>query len=244
MAGREELEAALRGQAAVDVPGPDAAFADALEQRLLAGPTPNVVPLARRARAISATAIVTATVVFAGAAAAAGVVVARPFDDDRAPTPTTISTTTTSAEPTTTAATVETTVPVTEPPTAPPATAPSSTPQTTAAPATVPPATAPPTTAPPTTEVRLPATISLTCVPDAGTVRCTWAGTAAVTVWFAVIRAQPGTGRGGVLWVPAGTTTWLDPIATSGTTIGYVVHAMDGAGNSLGHSTLVTVACC
>lgn len=248
MVGRDELEAALRTQAAADVPGPDASFAEALEQRLSAGAPGTVVPLARRARRVGASAVIAATVVFAGAAAAAGVAVTRPFDDDPAPATSSSSPTTTSVTTTTDVVSTDTTspsitTPVTSPATsAPITTAPAVTEPPTTVRVTLPPATTAVVTT--TTEVRTPATISLTCVPDAGTVRCTWTGAPTGTVQFAVLRSQPGTGPGRVYTVDAATTTWLDPIAANGTSIGYVVHALDASGNSIGHSTLVTVTCC
>ena len=81
MNNRDELEAALQANAAMEVPAPDPAFLDALEQRLRSAGSARVVPLTRRARRLGATTLVV-TLVLTGAAAAAGLVLTDPFGDD------------------------------------------------------------------------------------------------------------------------------------------------------------------
>ena len=79
----------LRRSAATPDEVPDAAFVDALEQRLLAGPAhATVVPLTQRRRRLgrSGAIAVIAMVSVAGAAAAAGVV-PNPFADETAAPP-------------------------------------------------------------------------------------------------------------------------------------------------------------
>jgi hypothetical protein len=119
-------------------------------------------------------------------------------------------------------------------------------PVTTAPVTTAPVTTAPVTTAPATTttEVKVPATITLACSVVGSTVHCSWSGGPAGLDHYGVLRSQPNTGNGRVYFVPAGTTTWTDPLATSGTTATYLVHAFDAHNVSLGHSNAVSVPCC
>jgi len=265
MTGRDDLEAALRASASVEVPEPDASFVDALEQRLMVAERSNVVPIARRTRRVGAAAVVTATVVFAGVAAAAGVVITHPFRRNApvqvntttstvapSPSPTTIVTapvvvdtsapvgvaTSTSIEPAPTSTSVDgspsTTRVVVAPTTVAPVGAPTTLPRTTT---TIGPSTT-------TTEVRVPATITLSCSADGSTVHCSWVGLPAGTDRYVVLRSQPNSGRGRAYFVPVGTTTWTDPIAVTGTTATYLVHALDAKGASLGHSNAVSVPCC
>ena len=266
MTGRDELEAALRANASMATPEPDPTFVDALEQRLTIADRSNVVPIARRARRLGATAVVTATVVFAGAAAAAGVVITHPFRHDAPVEVSTTGSTTTSTttSPSTTLASapvvIDTTVPVVVPTStiAPTSSVAPSTTSRVAVPTTVTPTTATPITTPrtttpaptttaaaaSTTEVKVPATITLSCAAAGSTVHCSWSGAPAGMDHYAVLRSQPNTGNGRVYFVAAGTSTWTDPIATTGTTATYLVHAFDAANVSLGHSNAVSVPCC
>jgi hypothetical protein len=268
MTGRDDLEAALRANGSAKVPEPDTSFVDGLERRLMVADRSNVVPMARRTRRIGAAAVVTATVVFAGAAAAAGVAITHPFRHD-APVQvnTTMSTVAISSAPTTTVVSapvvVDTTAPlgvvtstIVEPSptstavTVSPSTTRAVVPQTTLAPTSAPPTTLSRTTtttvrpSTTTTEVKVPATITLSCSADGSAVHCSWAGLPAGTDRYVVLRSQPNGGTGRAYFVPVGTTTWTDPIATTGTTATYLVHALDAKGASLGHSNAVSVPCC
>jgi len=242
MNSREELEAALRESGAAPAPAPDPAFVASLERRLVAGRT-NVVPLARRARRMSATAIVVTSVVFAGAAAAAaGIVATHPFRDT--PPATTDQPTTSADGATTTEVATTTSVPVVLPPTVAPTVTPTVAPTL---PPTLPPTvapTAPPTTAPPTTEVHTAPVMTITCSSDGTAVQCSWTAGPAGTAKYLVLRSQPSAGQGRAYTVDAGTTTWTDPLGTPGTTATYLVHAFDANGVDLGHSNAVSVGCC
>ena len=244
MTSREELEAALRESAAAPTPPPDAAFVASLERRLLATERTNVVPIGRRARRMSATAVVVTSVVFAGAvAAAAGIAVTHPFRDD-APAVTTI-TTVAGTEPVTVLP-VTTTVPVTVAPTLAATTVPvvvATVPRSTVA-ATLPPPTVAPTVAPSTTEVHTAAVIALACAGDGSAVQCSWSQGPPGTVRYLVLRSQPSAGNGRAYWVDGGATNWTDPLAAPGATASYLVHAYDVNGVDLGHSNFVSVGCC
>lgn len=155
------------------------------------------------------------------------------------------------APPTTVVSTVATTVPVVEPTTVVATTVPATTiapPAPTEPPTTLsapPPQLPPPATSPGTTEVRTPATITITCAPSAGAVTCSWTPGPGSTAQYLVLRSIPGsTSPGRAFFVDAGTLTWTDPMATTGTTYAYLVHARDAAGTSLAHSDLVQVGCC
>jgi hypothetical protein len=228
MTGRDDLEAALRANGSVPVPEPDAAFVAALERRLVAAERSNVVPMVRRARRMGVTAVITATVVFAGAAAAAGVAITHPFRHDA---PVEVSTTSSTS---TTGITAPVVVDTARPAT------PTSTTTTTSTTST----TTTSTTSTNTTEVKVPATIALSCSADGSAVHCSWTGAPAGMARYAVLRSQPGTGAGRVYFVPAGTMTWTDPIASKGTTATYLVHALDAHDASSGHSNAVSVPCC
>jgi hypothetical protein len=243
MTGRDDLEAALRASGSVPVPEPDAAFVAALERRLVAAERSNVVPMVRRARRMGVTAVVTATVVFAGAAAAAGVAITHPFRHDAPVEVSTTSSTSTTgitapvvvdtAQPATTMSTTSTT-----------STTASTTSTTTRSTTTSTTSTTTSTTSTTTTEVKVPATITLSCSADGSAVHCSWTGAPAGMARYAVLRSQPGTGAGRVYFVPKGTTTWTDPIASKGTTATYLVHALDAHDASSGHSNAVSVPCC
>ena len=244
----------LRRSAATPDEVPDAAFVDALEQRLLAGPAhATVVPLTQRRRRLgrSGAIAVIAMVSVAGAAAAAGVV-PNPFDGgDAAPAATGPETTPATIGPAVSTAEPDTSAPDggSIPPPAPPTSAPASTAASTA-PATsvvatstsAAPTTVGSTTPSPTTEPQVPLTMTLTCTPDGSTVNCAWSTPTAPLDHYVVLRSGDGAGR--AFTVPAGTTRWTDPMAVPGQHYTYLVHAMDAQDHSLGHSGLVTVDCC
>ena len=102
-----------------------------------------------------------------------------------------------------------------------------------------------PTIATTTTEVRVPATLNITCTTDGTAVTCEWSAGPNGTVRYAVLRSQPGSGLPGrAFFVDAPTTRWVDPMAVAGTAYTYLIHAMDGTQTSLGHSDAVAVTCC
>ena len=226
MNNRDELEAALRANAAMEVPAPDPAFVDALEQRLRAGGSARVVPLARRARRFGATTLVV-TLVLTGAAAAAGLVLTDPFGgDDEAPG----AGATTSAAPTTEAATTV------------PSTTVDETATTLAVVATTTQPAAPAVT---TTEVHVPATISVECHATGVSTQCTWGPLPAGTTKLLVLRGQYSpSGPGRVFVADIGSGVWTDPMPTPGVTYSFVLHAYDASDTDLGHSNLVMVDCC
>jgi hypothetical protein len=252
MTRKDELEAALRRSAQAAAPTPDPSFVDGLEQRLLAADESKVVPFVRRARRLSVATAAVVTFTVAGVAAAAGIVVTHPFRDEN-PRPGSSTVHATSTLPTTTLPAAEVSEPTTSTPTFSVTTLPAIIEPTTVAtepPTTVPNTVPPPTTSPPepvatTTEVHTPATLSLTCAPNGATVDCNWSAAPDGTARFAVLRTQAGSSAPGrVFFVDVGLTSWTDPMAGSGVTYTYLVHAFDGADHSLGHSDPVTVGCC
>jgi hypothetical protein len=254
MTRKDELEAALRSSAKASAPTPDRTFVDGLEQRLLTADEGKVVPFVRRARRLSIATAAAITFTVAGVAAAAGIVVTHPFrDENPRPAPSTVAATS-SILPATTTPSANTSEPTSSTPAFAVTTVPSIVEPTTAAtdpPTTVPvappPVTSPPDTAPvtTTTEVHTPATLTLSCVANGATVDCNWSAAPEGTARFAVLRSQVGAASPGrVFFVDVGLTTWSDPMAEVGVTYTYLVHAFDGADQSLGHSNAVTVGCC
>lgn len=267
--GKDDLEAALRRSAVAPAPTPDRSFVDDLEQRLLNDGAGRVVPFARRARRVGTATVVAITCTVAGVAAAAGIVVTHPFSGE-APAPTTVPVspvTVTSTSVASAASTeVATTAPLGQgattiavavaaepstsvPPAAPAATVAATTPPTAAAATTIPPpATSAATTvatSPPTTEVHVPATLTLSCAANGSSIECGWSAAPAGTVHFVVLRSTPGLDLPGrAFTVDASVTSWTDPMADAGVTYTYLVHALDGADHSLGHSPAVSVGCC
>jgi hypothetical protein len=241
MNDRFDVEHALRASASAPTPIPDRAFVDGLERRLASGPMAgNVLPFARRARRLSAGVVIAGSLAFAGVAAAAGIAVTHPFEHDAAPAPATTSTTIAivHTEPSTTVApTEQPTVPATVPATVP-------VPTVHLEPVTVPPV-EPPTTVhhepPPTTEVKVAATMTLSCVAIAGpAVQCTWGEGPAGTGHYDLLRSD---GRAFVNIEH--TLTWTDTAPPAGP-VSYLVHAMSFNPNSvsLAHSGSVSVNCC
>jgi hypothetical protein len=237
MNDRFDIEHALRASASAPTPVPDRGFVDGLERRLASGPMAgNVLPFARRARKFSAGVVVAGSLAFAGVAAAAGIAVTHPFEHDAAPLPSTTSTTIAveTTEPTTT-------LPVTEPATV-PVTVPVTVPRT--EPPTVPP-TEPPTTVhhepAPTTEVKIAATMTLSCTVIAGpAVQCTWSEGPTGTGHYNVLRSD-----GRAFLNIEHTLTWVDTAPPAGP-VSYLVHAMSYNPNSvsLAHSGSSAVTCC
>jgi hypothetical protein len=238
MNDRFDVEHALRASASAPTPIPDRAFVDGLERRLASGPMAgNVLPFARRARRLSAGVVVAGSLAFAGvAAAAAGIAVTHPFEHDAAPAPATTSTTIAIAH-----TDPSTSVTPTEPATL-PATVPI--PTVHIEPVTVPPV-EPPTTLhhepPPTTEVKIAATMTLSCVVIAGpAVQCTWSEGPAGTGHYNVLRSD---------WRAfvniEHTLTLIDTAPPAGP-VSYLVHAMSFNPNSvsLAHSASSSVNCC
>jgi len=238
MNDRFDIEHALRASASAPTPVPDRGFVDGLERKLASGPLAgNVLPFARRARKFSAGVVVAGSLAFAGVAAAAGIAVTHPFEHDAAPAPSSTSTTVVveSTEPTTT-------VPVTEP-----ATLPATVPH--AEPVTLPPATLPPAEPPttvhhepaPTTEVKVAATMTMSCVVIAGpAVQCTWSEGPTGTGHYNVLRSD-----GHAFVNIEHTLTWVDTAPPVGP-VSYLVHAMSFNPNSvsLAHSGSSAVNCC
>lgn len=263
MSRHDDLELELQAMGASEVPGPDAAFLDALEQRLLtadavrtvvppspARPSSVVVPFARPRRKLAGAGVVAAAVAFAGVAAAAGaVVITRPFDDDPPTSPVVTSTappaSSTTVETTTTVEPATSVGPVTAPPTLPPTTVPVTVPPT--VPPTVPRATAPPTTLPatPTTEVKVAPTMTIECFRSGDRVQCRWSAGPDGTASYVVLRSTPDNPNGTAVTVGPGDLTWIDPtIPTLGSSVGYLVHALDVNGKSLAHTPLFKFTCC
>lgn len=242
----------LRRSAATPEEVPDAAFVDALEQRLLAGPAhATVVPLTQRRRRLgrSGAIAVIAMVSVAGAAAAAGVV-PNPFADETAAPPVTTVAGTTSVPPSAASSTIDTPTPSAVPPPATTVPAASTTvPVTTSVPTTAAtttqPATTQPGTTPPTasTEPPVPVTMTLTCTPDGSVVACAWSTPPTAPDHYVVLRSGGG-GAGRSYTVPVGTTNWTDTTAVPGVRYTYLVHAMDAQDHSQGRSTVVSVDCC
>jgi hypothetical protein len=111
-------------------------------------------------------------------------------------------------------------------------------------PVTVPPV-EPPTTVhhepPPTTEVKIAATMTLSCVTIAGpAVQCTWSEGPAGTGHYNVLRSD---GHAFVNIEHA--LTWIDTAPPAGP-VSYLVHAMSFNPNSvsLAHSSSSSVNCC
>lgn len=253
MSRHDDLELELQTMGTAEVPAPDAAFLDALEQRILAAdttpttvlPAAVVVPFARPRRKLAGAGVVAAAVAFAGVAAAAGaVVITRPFDDDPPATTvvtSTVPSTTTTVAPTTTV--VATTEPATAPPTEPPTTVPATVPPTVAptVPRTTTPPTAPATT---TTEVKVPPSMTMECFVDAGKIRCRWSAGPDGTASYVILRSTLDPPSNTAIPVGPGDLTWVDPESPVGVTVGYLVHALDAAGKSLAHTPLVKATCC
>lgn len=226
MNNRDELEAALQANAAMEVPAPDPAFLDALEQRLRSAGSARVVPLTRRARRLGATTLVV-TLVLTGAAAAAGLVLTDPFgDDDDTPG----AAATTSAAATTAVASTAPTSTVEEPAT------------TLEAVTTTTQHVAP---APTTTEVHVPATFTVECHATGSSTQCSWGPLPAGTTKLLVLRGQYApSGPGRVFVADIGAGVWTDPMPTPGVTYSFVLRAYDASDTDLGHSPLVMVDCC
>jgi hypothetical protein len=240
MNDRFDVEHALRASASAPTPVPDRAFVDSLDRRLASGSmSGNVLPFARRARRLSAGVVIAGSLAFAGVAAAASFAVTRPFEHDAAVAPSTTSTTiaVVQTEPSTTVTPVEPTtvpveVPVTVRVTSPPA-----------EPVTVPPVEPPSTVheSAPTTEVKVAATMTLSCVALAGpAVQCTWSEGPAGTGHYDVLRSD-----GRAFLNIEHTLTWTDTAPPAGT-VSYLVHAMSFNPNpvSLAHSGSASVNCC
>jgi hypothetical protein len=237
MNDRFDVEHALRASASAPTPVPDRGFVDGLERRLASGPMAgNVLPFARRARRLSAGVVIAGSLAFAGVAAAAGIAVTHPFEHDAAPAPTTTSTTIAIAP--------------TEPPTSVVTTEPATIPVVVAVstphsePVTLPPVD-PPTTVhhepAPTTEVKVAATMSLTCAVIAGpAVQCTWTEGPTGTGHYNVLRSD-----GHAFINIEHTLTWTDTAPPTGP-VSYLVHAMSFNPNSvsLGHTGSASVNCC
>lgn len=259
MSRHDDLELELQAMGAAEVPGPDAAFLDALEQRLLTADTARptvlppavVVPFARPRRTLAGAGVVAAAVAFAGVAVAAGaVVITRPFDDD--PPATTVVTTTvppatsTSVVTTTSTEPATSVEPVTAPPTLPPTTVPVTVPPTVAP--TVPRTTAPPTTvaATTTTEVKVAPTMSLECLRPGDRVQCHWSAGPDGTASYVILRSTPDNPNGTAFTVGPGDLLWTDPTIPTvvGGKVGYLVHALDVNGKSLARTPLFTYTCC
>lgn len=96
--------------------------------------------------------------------------------------------------------------------------------------------TVPPSESTSTTEVHVPATLGISCVPDVSHVTCTWTAGPAGTDHYLVLRSRPGGVDGRVFTPVAGQLTYADTQIISGDSFYYLIHAMDAANHSLGHS--------
>lgn len=244
---RRELRRRLIETAQTTVSDPDADFVDALEGRLVDldhSPSIGGATVVQLHRHISRAVVIGAVAAsLTGAVAAAAIVgtarESRPVITGTGSTEPVRQTTTTAVS-AASSMTTATSIAVT-PTTFPPAT-------TSALPAVVPttePVAIPPSTSiqlgpTTTTEVRVPATIALSCVADAGAVTCSWTPGPDGTDHYILLRSRPGGVDGRVLF-PGVATTFSDSGLTSGSTFVYLVHAVSVTGSSLAHSGPVEV---
>lgn len=248
---RHDLIELLQCSAETPAPDVDPVFAAQLERRLQSiDLTPTTAVRRRRPAHVALTAIVAVTA-FAGVAAAASAIVTslRHTSTPPATTTPTIDTTppttvATSPSVTTTSVTVTaSSKPVVAP--LPPAATTLPTPPTTLPETTVPETTlVSVTVAPATTEVRTAVTMSLQCTSDPASISCTWNAGPPGTTHYAVLRGEAAANTGRVFTPEPGSTTYVDTLASSGSTYSYVIHALDDAGQSLGRSDGVFVTCC
>jgi hypothetical protein len=252
---REQIVELIERHAHTATPPVDPTFVERLERRLRSLDLTPVKSGPRRIGRFTVTAVVAGTMI-AGAAAAAGVVTLRHSTESPAAT----SETTAFAAPSTTISPVPVT---TSPSLLPVATAavttssmsapvttsavpPATTPQTptTLEPTTLPPA--PVTTSPATTstEVRVAATLTLTCAPATTTIDCSWDAGPDGTTHYVVLRTDPTSTNGRVFTPEPGATSYVDTLVVAGTAYTYLVHALDSTEHSLAHSDRVAVPCC
>lgn len=244
---RRELRQNLAAHATEPAAVPDASFVDGLERRLLnldtsasAGEA-TVLQLGRHIHRGVAIGVFAATLT--GAMAAAAIVgtahETRPIVTAPSSTqPVSAATTTSTGTPTTSSPAAATIAPRAPTSVSTPTTQVPSVPTTAvvAPPPTLPVAPEPTTT----TEVRLPATIALTCTPDGGTVRCNWTAGPDGTATYVLLRSRPSGVDRRVL-NPGSATTYADGGLSSGSTYAYLVHALNASGTSIAHSELVLV---
>ncbi|MEP7047029.1 MAG: hypothetical protein ABI949_10130, partial [Ilumatobacteraceae bacterium] len=208
---RQDVVDLLQREADTPTPAIDAVFVEQLARRLRALDLgPIVPPRRRRIGRASFIAIVAVTATAGAAGAAAGVIswrtspetpaVTKPISTAQptielpssSSTPRVITAETTSpatvVESTTLAPTATVTVETTAPTTTP---------------------TPPPTVPPPSTEVRVAATLALTCRPSTAAISCTWDSGPAGTTHYAVLRTDDAGGRGRVFTPEPGSTTYV-----------------------------------
>ena len=256
---RDDIVELLRRNAEVATPPADPTFVERLERRLRSIDLAPSKTKRKRLGGFTISAIVAGTMI-AGAAAAAGVVSWRNSSSQppattpaavvtstsEAPVPTSVeiavtsSVATTTSPPTTVAAALATPATTTPPP---PPTAAETT--TTVSETTLPPpTTVDPGTATTSTEVRVAATLTLTCVPATAATSCSWDAGPDGTVTYALLRTEPGGSAGRVFTPEPGSTTYVDTLVVANITYTYLVHALDAGGHSLAHSGPVSTPCC
>ena len=96
-----------------------------------------------------------------------------------------------------------------------------------------------------TTEVRVPTALTITCSATGATViSCSWSpSNDPALAGYQLLRGD-GTARGRVFSTGAGTTTYTDRTAVSGTSYSFVVQAVRADGSSIAHSPGAAVRCC
>jgi hypothetical protein len=234
---RRELKQQINASASAAPATPDQRFVDGLEARLLnldiTAPAAEGTVLQLRRHVPRAVVIGVVAASLTGAVAAAAIV--GTAHEGRPPvaaaTTTSELATTTTPAPTTTVAPAPTVAPL--PPTSrpEPTTTTEPPPAPTTEPVTVPP---PPKQEPTTTtEVRVPATMTLTCTPDGVIVRCSWSPGPASTDHYLLLRSD-----GRAFTPDPGATTFTDPGTglVSGGSYSYLVHAVEASGTSVAHS--------
>jgi hypothetical protein len=237
---RREVKQQIKASVAAAAAVPDQRFVDGLEARLLnldiAAPAAEATVLQLRRHVPRAVVIGVVAASLTGAVAAAAIV--GTAHESRPPitfaTTTSAPATTTTPAPTTTVAPAPTVAPPPPPPTSRPeptttTTEPRPVP-TTEAIIVAPPPKQEPTT---TTEVRVPATMTLTCTPDGVIVRCSWSPGPASTDHYLVLRSD-----GRAFTPDPGATSFTDPGTglVSGGAYSYLVHAIEASGTSVAHS--------
>jgi hypothetical protein len=254
---RDDIVELLRRNADATTPPADPGFVERLERRLRSIDLTPTKAGRRRLGRFTISAIVAGTMV-AGAAAAAGVVSWRNSSSQPTATSPTVVVTSTSQVPVPASAEVVTTTSIAPPTTPPQTTTVAAVPATTTPPTASTEAattTAPVTTLPPpttaatnavttSTEVRVAATLTLTCAPAPAATSCSWDAGPDGTTQYALLRTEPGGSAGRVFTPEPGSTTYLDTLVVAGTTYTYLVHALDATGHSLAHSGPVSTPCC
>jgi hypothetical protein len=257
---RDDIVELLRRNADAATPPADPAFVGRLERHLRSIDLSPSKAGRKRFGGFTIGAIVAGTMI-AGAAAAAGVVSWRNSSSQSSattvaavaitsttltPVSTTIEVATTTSLPVTTVAPPTTIRAALVPATTMPPLAPTDVETTTSISETTlpPPTTADASSVTTSTEVRVAATLTLTCVPATAATSCSWDAGPNGTVTYALLRTEPGGSAGRVFTPEPGSTTYVDTLVVAGITYTYLVHALDAGGHSLAHSGPVSTPCC